>query len=135
MPFATDTAWPEWLITFFDYEKAQPWSTKCRYNGIYNSILHYCMEGLLVAPEPLAREEGSNTVVPLLFLIVFRHRDHKLQRLPLLIVQVADDEWLESAHTRYRADQEMRNHYNTLLSCCPIPCLWDISAMGSSVRL
>lgn len=54
---------------------------------------------------------------------------------PVLLVEVKDDSWAQKAELRYRADKQMRERYALMLDECPLPRLWGLSLMGTSMRV
>jgi hypothetical protein len=47
---------------------------------------------------------------------------------------VKDDTWAQKAAFRFRADHQMRSRYGFMLSECPLPRLWGISVLGTSMQ-
>jgi len=133
MPFSTDTAWPQGLHTIFEIcRQREPLEN--RYYGPYNKLLNYCFGDsfqYFVAPQSppndLLLHETVDFVV---FLVVF-----DANRRPVLIAEIKDDGWAHRADLRYSADNQIRRRYDAMLGDCPLPCLWGLSLLGTSLRV
>lgn len=40
-----------------------------------------------------------------------------------------------SFHTRFKADNQIRQQYDSVLNDCPLPRLWGLSLLGTSLRV
>ena len=54
---------------------------------------------------------------------------------PVLIAEIKDDKWANKPHKRQRADAQMRQRYDQMLFNCPIPRLYELSLLGTSLRV
>ena len=133
MPFQSDNTWPAGLITIFNHARAKRTTFENRYYGPYDKLLNYCFGesfNLYVAPQNPPRDDSSDAIGFVVFLVVFDSNDK-----PVLIVEGKDDSWVERAELRYRADDQMRTRYALMLETCPFPRLWGLSLLGTSVRV
>ncbi|PPQ89101.1 hypothetical protein CVT25_006474 [Psilocybe cyanescens] len=48
---------------------------------------------------------------------------------------VKDDAWTIRAGLRFEADEQIRQRYDFMLGDCPLPCLWGLSLLGTSLRV
>jgi hypothetical protein len=104
-----------------------------RYYGPYDKLLNYCFGDsftFYVAPQNPPRDDSRDAADFIVFLVVFDRNDK-----PVLIVEVKDDSWAQKAELRYRADVQMRSRYALMLDECPIPRLWGLSLLGTSMRV
>jgi hypothetical protein len=132
MPFQQDSVWPAGLLTIFDHARAKNTMFENRYYGPYDKLLNYCFGdsfSFYVAPLNLTRDDGRDSIDFVIFL-VFNSNDK-----PVLLVEVKDDSWAQKAELRYRADKQMRDRYALMLDECPLPRLWGISTLGTSMRV
>jgi len=129
-PFQSDNAWPAGLITIFNHARAKRIGFENRYYGPYDKLLNYCFGEsftFYVAPQNPPRDDRHDVVDFVVFLVVFDSNDK-----PVLIVEVKDDSWAE---LRYRADEQMRNRFASMLDECPLPRPWGPSLLGTSARV
>ncbi|KAF9018085.1 hypothetical protein BDZ89DRAFT_1074220 [Hymenopellis radicata] len=54
---------------------------------------------------------------------------------PVMIMDVKDDSWFNRAELRSRADEQMYRHFDRSLAECPLPRLWGLSLLGTSLRV
>lgn len=138
MPFTTDTAWPAGLLNVFEIFRHQPEpfdKPENRYYGPYSKLLAYCFGPdsyeFIVAPQnPPSDLSPRDTVDFFVFLIVF-----DIQRRPVLMAEIKDDAWATRAEYRFKADDQIRQRYNFMLHDCPLPRLWGLSLLGTSLRV
>ncbi|KAF8548470.1 hypothetical protein OG21DRAFT_759451 [Imleria badia] len=135
MPFFTDTTWPAGLRTIFDSCRQEIYQLPLgnRYLGPYIKLLTYCFGtdsfDFFVAPQ--APELDLEMLDLGLYLIVFDAHCR-----PLLIVDIRDDEWVNRADLRVRADSQIRLRFGlSLREDCPLPRLWGLSLLGTSLRV
>ncbi|KAN0118110.1 hypothetical protein V8E52_005371 [Russula decolorans] len=104
------------------------------YYGPYDKLLNYCFGDsfqYFVAPQSPPSDLGlRDTVVFVVFLVVFDANRH-----PVLIAEVKDDAWAHKADLRYSADDQIRRRYDAMLGDCPLPRLWGLSLLGTSLRV
>ncbi|KAF5332291.1 hypothetical protein D9611_008189 [Ephemerocybe angulata] len=133
MPFTTDAAWPAGLLKIFetcrhDLQSLQP--LEDRYYGPYIKLLTYCFGpdsfNFFIAPQS-PRNDTIEFPMP---TTVF-----DAQHRPLLIAEIRDDTWATEAYLRFKADTQMRQQYNSMLYDCPLPHLWGLSLLGTSLRV
>jgi len=139
MPFATDTEWPQGLLRIFNASRnagrKQDLKHESRYYGPYDRLFNYAIvEGafnLFLAPQTIADEESPNDVADsLVFLVVFDD-----QQKPVLIVEIKDDAWVDLPLKRQKADAQIRHRFEQMLLDCPIPRLYGLSLLGTSLRV
>ena len=130
MPFSTDTTWPAGLRTIFDICRRQFQPLGDQFCAPYIKLLTYCFGDsfdFFVAPPP-----GKHTYCETntIFLVVFNARGH-----PVLMAEINDDTWGNTAALRLKAEDQMHQEYNTMLADCPLPPLWGLSLLGTSLRV
>ena len=134
MPFSTDTAWPQGLRKIFDICRQQREPLENRYYGPYDKLLNYCFGDsfqYFVAPQrPPSDLTLRDTVDFVVFLVVF-----DANRRPVLIAEIKDDAWAHKSDLRYSADDQIRRRYDAMLGDCPLPRLWGLSLLGTSLRV
>ncbi|KAI9567849.1 hypothetical protein HD554DRAFT_2039249 [Boletus coccyginus] len=54
---------------------------------------------------------------------------------PVLAAEIKDDRWAKEPNKRQRADAQMRQWYDQMLFNCPIPRLYGLSLLGTSLRI
>jgi hypothetical protein len=135
MSFSTDTAWPQGLRTIFDncrQQHAEPFENQ--YYGPYIKLLSYCFGEsfqFFVAPQnPLSDLAPRDTVDFGVFLVVF-DANHR----PVLFAEINYDGWAHHASSRLEADDQIRLRYDEMLYDCPVPHLWGLSLLGTSLRI
>jgi len=64
------------------------------------------------------------------FLVVF-----DVQRRPVLLAEIKDDAWTTKSDLRFKADEQMRQRYDSMLAACRLPRLWGLSLLGTSLRV
>jgi hypothetical protein len=57
------------------------------------------------------------------------------EQKPVLIVEIKDDRWADEPDKRQGADTQMRQQYDQMLPNCPIPHLYGLSLLGTSLRV
>ena len=132
MPFSTDTAWPQGLRSIFDICRQQREPLGNRYFGPYDKLLNYCFGDCFeyfVAPQSPPSDLTLRDTVGF-FLVVFDANRH-----PVLIAEIKDDSWVHKADLRYSADDRIRRRYDAMLGDCPLPRLWGLSLLGTSLRV
>ncbi|KIO24670.1 hypothetical protein M407DRAFT_8800 [Tulasnella calospora MUT 4182] len=124
MTFQLDKSWPTGLQTIFDHGRAKHSRTVTMDPTTNYSTI---ASGTIV---PLADDwqDSADSLIP--FSTVF-DRNHK----PVLLVEIRDDGWAGKAELHYRADKLMRSRYALMLDDCPIPRLWGLSILGTSMRV
>ena len=135
MPLATDTAWPAGLLKIFEICRHELKPFEDRYHGPYNTLLTYCFgpdsfEFFITPQSPPSEFPPRDTVDPVVFLIVV-----DIQCRPVLMVGIRDDPWAASADLRLKADEQMRHQYDFMIGDCPLPRLWGLSLLGTSLRV
>ena len=136
MPFLADDAWPAGLLTIFEICHHELQSLENRYYGPYNKLLTYCFNPdsfkYFVAPQNSQSASSSRDTIDFVVFSVF---DSDAQRRPVLIVEIKDDSWADRADLRFNSDDQMRQRYDAMLADCPIPRLWGLSLLGTSLRV
>lgn len=136
MPFCTDKNWPEGLLKIFNVCRGQNtlrMPFEARYYGPYDRLLNYAMVedsfAFFLAPQTPPDEKSlRNTIDLLIYLVVFDQ-----QQKPVLFAVIEDDEWATTPHMRRKADILMRELYENMLYDCPIPRLYGLSLLGTSL--
>jgi hypothetical protein len=57
------------------------------------------------------------------------------EQKPVLIAEIMFDSWVNSPHYRQRADTQMRHWFDQMLQNCPLPRLYGLSLLGTSLRV
>ena len=135
MPFATDTEWPQGLVKIFNIARKRNLEHESRYYGPYDRLFNYAIvEGafnLLLAPQTSPDEDSLRDSADfVVFLVVLDD-----QQKPVLIAEIKDDAWANLPYKRQRADAQMRHQYEQVLLDCPIPRLYGLSLLGTSLRV
>jgi hypothetical protein len=134
MPFSTDTSWPEGLLNIFNIARNQFASPKSRYPGPYNRLLNYALTdgsftlflSLQSTLDEIRPHDATDFVV---FMVIINP-----QREPVLIAEIKDHR-SDEPNMRLKADAQMRQWYDEMLHHCPIPCLYGLSLLGTSLRV
>ena len=58
-----------------------------------------------------------------------------MKRRPVLITEIKDDTWVHNAANRQSAGGQIRRRYNGMTSRCPLPRLWGLNLLGTSLRV
>ena len=107
-----------------------------RYHGPYNKLLNYALMDdsftFFVSPQRAAPYACllQEDVNPQLCLVVL-NQEHK----PLLFAEIQVDDWATEPYTRQQADARTREQYNQLIFDCPIPQLYGLCILGTSLRV
>jgi len=135
MPFSTDTNWPQGLVTIFNVSRARNASFESRYYGPYDRLFNYTViEGgfnLFLALQTAPDETSPRDAVDFVDFMVVLNQQLK----PVLIAEIKDDAWANEPDRRQRADAQMRQRYDQMLRHCPIPRLYGLSLLGTSLRV
>lgn len=135
MPFSTDANWPQGLLNIFNISRMQNMAVKSRYYGPYDRLFNYALiDGsftFFLAPQTAPDETSPHDAVDFVFFMVVLSQEQK----PVLIADIKDDRWVNVPEKRQRADTQMRQHYDQMLPNCPIPCLYGLSLLGTSLRI
>jgi hypothetical protein len=130
MPFTTDTTWPDGLLKIFKICRNEDQPLVNRYYGPYNMLLAHCFDPNSFKFFHALQSPPRNSVELLPFFTIFNTQHH-----PVLIVEIADDSWATEADLRVKADDQMRQKYNSTFNDCPLPRLWGLSLLGTSLRV
>ncbi|KAF9234173.1 hypothetical protein BU15DRAFT_52959 [Melanogaster broomeanus] len=136
MPFSTDANWPQGLLNIFNVNRNQDAPLESRYYGPYDRLFNYAViEGsftFYLAPQSAPDFDTSprDAVDFVVFLVVLNQ-----QKKPVLIAEIKDDRWANESDKRQRADAQMRQRYDQMLFNCPIPRLYGLSLLGTSLRV
>ncbi|KAJ7167748.1 hypothetical protein C8R46DRAFT_898151, partial [Mycena filopes] len=105
-----------------------------RYYGAYNKMLEYCFGAgfdFVVAPQVPEPDNNSQILVDFpVYLIVFDVAQH-----PVFFIEVKNDAGKITATRRQGADRQTRRRYDELLRECPIPLLYGITVLGTSMQV
>jgi hypothetical protein len=131
MPFSTDTNWPQGLINIFN---------ACRKTHDQNTPFEYCYYATYdrLLNHTLIQDSGFTFIISLQttpaesdhFMVVL-----DLEQKPILIVNIKDDGWANVPHRRRSADTFMRDRFDQMLYSCPLPQLYGLSLLGTSLRV
>ena len=135
MPFSTDANWPQGLLNIFDVARNQNTSIESRYYGSYDRLFNYAViEGsfnFFLAPQTSLDETSARDAVDFVVFMVVLNQKQK----PVLTAEIRDDRWANGPDKRQRADTQMRQRYDQMLLSCPIPRLYGLSLLGTSLRV
>ncbi len=128
MPFTTDTNWPQGLLKIFSICRQQNQPFEYRYYGP-------CFETdsfqFFVAPQhPPSELNALDAVEFIVFIVVFNK-----QCQPVLIAEIKDDGWAGKPGFRLAADEQLCRRYDSMMPECPLPRLWGLSLLGTSLRV
>ncbi|KAG9045905.1 hypothetical protein FS837_005424 [Tulasnella sp. UAMH 9824] len=104
------------------------------YYGPSDKLLNYCFGNdfnFYVARQVRQandKQDSTDSLIPL--FVVFNRNDK-----PVLLLEIRDDGWAEKAELRYLADKRMGDLSALMLDDCPIPRLWGLSVLGTSMRV
>lgn len=138
MSFSTATAWPRGLCTIFDICRRQGKPFENRYYGPYTKLLHYCFGPTFQYFIELQRPRSDLNLHDTVnferfmqgFMVVF---DTNCR--PVLFANIKDDGWAHKADLRFSVDDQIRRWYGAMLGNCPLPRLWGLSLLGTSLRV
>ena len=135
MPFSTDANWPQGLLDIFHINRNRNAPVESRYYGPYDRLFNYAViEGsftFFLAPQTAPDENSPRDAVDfVVFLVIFNQNQQ-----PVLIAEIKDDKWANEPDKRQRADTQMRQRYDQMLFNCPIPRLYGLSLLGTSLRV
>jgi hypothetical protein len=136
MSIATDTDWPPGLLTVFKLCRKMQQPFESRYYGAYNKLLSYCFGPsddfkFIIAPQSPPSLLSPREAIDFVFYMVVC--DSSLR--PLLFAEIKDDNWVQRPSTRFKADDQMRERFNEMITDCPLPRLWGLSLIGTSLRV
>jgi len=135
MPFSTDANWPQGLLNIFNISRNRNGSLESRYYGPYDRLLNYAVvEGsftFFLAPQTSPDETSTRDSVDFIVFMVILNEEQK----PVLFAEIKDERWANEPDKRQRADTQMRQRYDQMLPKCPIPRLYGLSLLGTSLRV
>ena len=135
MPFATDVNWPEGLLNIFNVSRNRNAPFESRYNGPYDRLFNCAViEGsftFFLAPRTAPDETSPRDAVDFTVFMVVLNQEQQ----PVLIAEIKDDGWVGEPDKRQRADSQMRKRFDQMLPNCPIPRLYGLSLLGTSLRV
>jgi hypothetical protein len=135
MPFSTDANWPQGLLNIFNVSRNQNAPLKSRYYGPYDRLFNYAVvDGsftFFLALQTAPDETSARDAVDFIIFMVILNQEQK----PVLIAEIKDDRWVNEPDKRRRADTHMRQRYDQMLPNCPIPHLYGLSLLGTSLRV
>ena len=134
MPFSTDADWPQGLLDIFHINRNRNAPLESRYYGPYDRLFNYAVIEssftFFLAPQTATDENSRDAVDFVVFLVIFNQNQQ-----PVLIAEIKDDKWANEPDKRQRADAQMRQQYDQMLLNCPIPRLYGLSLLGTSLRI
>ena len=135
MPFFTDVNWPHGLLDIFNVSGNGTVPFESRYYGPYDRLFNYALiEGpftFFLALQTAPNEDPPRDAVDFLVFMVVLNQDQK----PVLIAEIKDNRYTNTADKRRRADARIRQLYDQMLFNCPIPRLYGLSLLGTSLRV
>ncbi|KAF8480451.1 hypothetical protein DFH94DRAFT_845041 [Russula ochroleuca] len=138
MSFSTDTKWPQGLLDIFENHRNQKYKPlESFYFGPYIKLLNYAIVEdsftFFITPQTTYDESYpfNNIHSSFATFLVVMNQEHK----PVLFVEIKAGGWVNSASCRLNADAQMRRRYNEILYECPIPRLYGLSLLGTSLRV
>ncbi|KAF8480453.1 hypothetical protein DFH94DRAFT_477896 [Russula ochroleuca] len=137
MPFSTDTKWPQGLLDIFENHRNQKYKPlEYLYFGPHIKLLNYAIVDdsftFFITPQVTYDESAGDYIPgPFATFLAVMNQEHK----PVLFVEIKGDGWVNSAYCRQNADTQMRRRFNELLFQCPIPRLYGLSLLGTSLRI
>jgi hypothetical protein len=86
-----------------------------------------------VTPQATYDEGSTDGYIPGPFgtFLVVKTKEHK----PILFVEIKPDEWADNAYCRRNADTRMRRRFNQIQYQCPIPHLYGLNLLGTTLRI
>ncbi|KAF8274242.1 hypothetical protein EI94DRAFT_844720 [Lactarius quietus] len=135
MPFSTDMNWPQGLLNIFNVCRNRNAPFESRYHGPYGRLFNYAMiEGsftFFLTRQTAPDDTSLSDAVYFLIFMVILNQDQK----PVLIAEIKDDKWANEPDKRQKADAQIRQRYDQMLFNCPIPHLYGLSLLGTSLRV
>ena len=135
MPFSTDANWPQGLLNIFDVRSNQNAPLGSRYYGPYDRLFNYAVVEdsftFFLAPQTVPDETSARDAVDFVVFMVVLNQELK----PVLIADIKDNRWANEPDKRRRVDTQMRQRYDQMLPNCPIPYLYGLSLLGTSLRV
>ena len=135
MPFSTDAHWPHGLLDIFNISRNRNAAIESRYYGAYDRLFNYdVVEGsfaFFLAPQTAPDDTSPRDSVDFIVFLVILNQ----QQQPILLAEIKDDNWVNEPDKRQRADTLMRQRYDQMLFSCPIPRLYGLSLLGTSLRV
>ena len=135
MPFSTDANWLQGLLDIFNISHNQVMAFESCYYGPYNRLFNYVViEGsftFFLALQTVPNETFLCDAVDfVVFMVVLNW-----QQKPVLIAEIKDDRWVNKPDKHQRADTLVHQCYDQMLSNCPIPHLYGLSLLGTSLHV
>ena len=135
--------WTQELVDIFETCRRKYGTHEARYYGPYDILLNHILAQnsdaftFFVTPQCIPSAVGNlNQAVD--FVVCLRDldgHDANLELKPVLIVEIKDDSWVNSGRLRLRADEQIRLRFNQMLQNCPLPVLYGISFLGTSMHI
>jgi hypothetical protein len=127
--------WPQGLLNIFNVGRNQIAALESRYSGPYDRLFNYALtEGsftFFLTRQITPDETSPSDAVVFVVSMAILNQDQK----PVLIVEIKDDTWANLPDGREKADTQMRQRYKQMLHDCPIPRLYGLSLLGTSLRV
>ena len=106
-----------------------------RYHAPYNRLFHRCViedefSLMLLAEASFDQLASFEPVDCGLFMVLIN-----LEEEPFLFAEIKDDGWVDEPDKRWRADIQMRRRFDEMLDKCPLPRLYGLSLLGTSLRV
>ena len=130
MPFPTDTQWPESLLELFETYQKHPQRDVAHYNKLFyiaigvDSTFYIDLQSTYNVTLP-----DYSIPWPFSTLLVVMARE----RQPVLFAEIIRDEWANDTYCRESSHAQMCRRSNQILPDCPIPRLYGLSLVGTSL--
>ena len=85
----------------------------------------------VISPQTAPRERSPRDTVDITVYLLILDPELNL----VLFVEINDDSWAHGSNTCLAADGQMCQRYDQLLFQCPIPQLYRLSLLGTSLRI
>ncbi|KAF8330364.1 uncharacterized protein EI90DRAFT_2973087 [Cantharellus anzutake] len=133
MPFSTDASWPEGFLKAFNVTRNID-VPQHRYLALFNKLLYYTFtagdfslsSSLQSGPGEMFPLDPTDFVVS--YVVITQ------QQKPVFIVDIKDNR-SDRHNTCLKADAQIRQRYDKLLRHCPIPRLYGLSVLDTSLRV
>jgi hypothetical protein len=106
-----------------------------RYYAPYNTLLDYALRDVPFTFPVAPLKAPPDDIFPYEEVPVYCLVVSNLEQKPVLFVDIKDDSWANEPYRRVLADFQIRKRYDQLMFNCPIPRLYGLSVLGTSLRV
>jgi hypothetical protein len=85
-----------------------------------------------LALQTAPNETSACDAVDFVVFMVILNRE---QKWPVLMAEIKDDRWVNEPDRRQREATQMRQQYDQMLPHCPIPHLYGLNLLGTSLHV